>query len=268
MVTGVALVHHASSITLHDARSLFRIFNERGSYLVFQCASCITSHAPHEGSMRRIVLVQQKGGAAKTTLCVHLAVAAEHAGYKTAIIDTDPQGSASAVWGAARGELSPPVAPVLAAELRDALEAADGDGYQVVFIDTAPHTAPAIEMIARSVDLAIVPVQPSVLDVAATQRTVDLLRAAKVPAVAVLTRAPPRKDEETGETARALESLGLPLLSTWMGERKVYRRALTQGQAVAEFEPLSKAAQEIKAMWKELDRLDTTDLLKRELATA
>lgn len=207
--------------------------------------------------MKRIVLAQQKGGAAKTTLCVHLAVAAEQAGFKTAIIDTDPQGSASAVWGAARGDVAPPVAAVLAAELRDALEAAEADGYQVVFIDTAPHTAPAIEAVARVVDLAIVPVQPSILDVAATQRTVDLLRAAKVPAVAVLTRAPSRSDEETNETQKAMEALGLPMLKGWMGERKVYRRALTQGQAVAEFEPSSKAAKEIKQLWKEIEQLST-----------
>ncbi len=205
--------------------------------------------------MQRIVLVQQKGGAAKTTLCVHLAVAAEKAGYKTAVIDTDPQGSASAVWAEARGGAAPPVASVIAAELREALEAAEGDGFQVVFIDTAPHTAPAIEVAARSVYLAIVPVQPSVLDVAATQRTVDLLRAAKVPAVAVLTRAPAKRDEETNETEKALEALGLPLLRTWMGERKVYRRALTQGQAVAEFDPNSKAALEIKKLWKEIEQL-------------
>ena len=204
--------------------------------------------------MQRIVLVQQKGGASKSTLCVHLAVAAQQAGFKTAIIDTDPQGSASAVWGAARGDTAPPVAAVLAAELRDALEAAEADGYQVVFIDTAPHTAPAIEAVARTVDLAIVPVQPSILDVAATQRTVDLLRAAKVPAVAVLTRAPPRGDEETSETQKALEALGLPMLKGWMGERKVYRRALTQGQAVAEFEPSSKAAKEIKQLWEEIEQ--------------
>ena len=203
--------------------------------------------------MRRIVLAQQKGGAAKTTLCVHLAVAAERAGFKTAIIDTDPQGSASAVWGAARGGTAPPVAAVIAAELREALEAAEADGYQVVFVDTAPHTAPAIETIARSVDLAIVPVQPSILDVAATQRTIDLLRAAKVPSVAVLTRAPAKRDEETNETEKALEALGLPLLETWMGERKVYRRALTQGQAVAEFDPSSKAAKEIAKLWKEIE---------------
>ncbi len=207
--------------------------------------------------MRRIVLAQQKGGAAKTTLCVHLAVAAEQAGFKTAIIDTDPQGSASAVWGAARGDVAPPVAAVIAAELREALEAAEAEGYQVVFIDTAPHTAPAIEAVARTVDLAIVPVQPSILDVAATQRTVDLLRANQVPAVAILTRAPPRKDEETTETARAMEALGLPLLSSWMGERKVYRRALTQGQAVAEFDPSSKAAKEIKQIWKEIEKFGT-----------
>ena len=210
--------------------------------------------------MRRIVLAQQKGGAAKTTLCVHLAVAAERAGFKTAIIDTDPQGSASAVWGAARGGTAPPVAAVIAAELREALEAAEADGYQVVFVDTAPHTAPAIETVARSVDLAIVPVQPSILDVAATQRTIDLLRAAKVPSVAVLTRAPAKRDEETNETEKALEALGLPLLETWMGERKVYRRALTQGQAVAEFDPSSKAAKEIAKLWKEIERFNVARL--------
>jgi chromosome partitioning protein len=218
--------------------------------------------------VKRRVLAQQKGGSAKTTLCVHLAVASELGGLKTAIIDTDPQGSASAIWAAARDGAAPPVAAVIAAELRDALEAAEGDGYQVVFVDTAPHTAPAIETVARSVDLAIVPVQPSVLDVAATQRTVDLLRAAKVPAVAVLTRAPPKRDEETGETEKALAALGLPLLTTWMGERKIYRRALTQGQAVAEFDPGSKAAREIAKLWTEIQALDPARLGAPEAVAA
>ena len=55
--------------------------------------------------MKRIALVQQKGGGAKTTLCVHLAVAAHQDGRKTAIIDIDPQASASP-YGAARVALS------------------------------------------------------------------------------------------------------------------------------------------------------------------
>lgn len=205
--------------------------------------------------MRRIVLVQQKGGAAKTTLCVHLAVASEQGGSKTAIVDTDPQASAAQVWGQARGGTAPPVAQSLAAELREVLQAAEADGFQVVFIDTPPHTAPAIELIARSVDLAIVPVQPSVLDVAATQNTVELLRAAGVPAVAVLTRTPPTRDEETVETEKALQQMGIKLLGARVCERKAYRRALTQGQAVSEFDPSSKAAREIAALWLEIQAL-------------
>lgn len=214
--------------------------------------------------MKRVALIQQKGGAAKTTLCVHLAVAAEQDGNKTAIIDIDPQASASGVWGSARGERTPPVASVIAAELRDALEAARADGYQIIFIDTPPHTAPAIEVVARNIDLALVPVQPSILDVAATQDTLVLLRANKVRAVAVLTRAAARPDEETLETERALIALGLPLLKTRIVERKIYRRALTQGQAVGEFEPASKAAREIKRLWKELAGLDARQIATTE----
>src|SRR4029077_7232990 len=104
--------------------------------------------------MKRVALIQQKGGAAKKTLCVHLAVAAEQDGHRTAVIDIDPQASASAVWGAARGDRAPPVAHVLAAELREALDAAASDGFQIAFIDTPPHTAPAIEVVARNIDLA------------------------------------------------------------------------------------------------------------------
>jgi chromosome partitioning protein len=206
--------------------------------------------------MKRIALIQQKGGAAKTTLCVHLAVAAELAGTRTAIIDTDPQASASGVWGQARGNRAPPVATCLAAELHDALEAARNDGFQMVFIDTPPHTAPAIEVVARNIDVAVVPVQPSILDVAATQATLNLLRANRVAAMAVLTRTSPRTDEEILETERALQTLGLPLLDTRVVERKIYRRALTQGQAVGEFEPSSKAAKEIRALWKEISNFD------------
>jgi chromosome partitioning protein len=218
--------------------------------------------------MKKIALVQQKGGAAKTTLCVHLAVAAQLDGYKTAIIDIDPQASASSVWGTARGNQDPPVGSAIAAELRDALEAAEGEGYQVIFIDTPPHTAPAIEVVARNIDLALVPVQPSILDVAATQDTLNLLRANNVPAVAVLTRTSARPDEETLETERALRALGLPLLATRIVERKVYRRALTQGQAVGEFDPASKAAREIKKLWKEVSGLDASKIKTTAAALA
>ena len=44
--------------------------------------------------MRTLSLVSQKGGAGKTTLSLHLAVAAHMAGFSVAIADLDPQVSA------------------------------------------------------------------------------------------------------------------------------------------------------------------------------
>ena len=44
--------------------------------------------------MRSVAFLSQKGGSGKTTLAVHIAVAACEAKEKVLLVDTDPQGSA------------------------------------------------------------------------------------------------------------------------------------------------------------------------------
>ena len=56
--------------------------------------------------MLTIALVSQKGGAGKTTIAVGLAVAHELAGGGAAVVDLDPQGSASS--GAIYAQLNGP----------------------------------------------------------------------------------------------------------------------------------------------------------------
>ncbi|HYE43147.1 MAG TPA: ParA family protein, partial [Caulobacteraceae bacterium] len=48
-------------------------------------------------------VAQQKGGAGKTTLVAHLAIAWMQLGYKVATVDIDPQGSLSR-WFEVRNE--------------------------------------------------------------------------------------------------------------------------------------------------------------------
>ena len=61
--------------------------------------------------MHTIAIVSRKGGAGKTTVAVHLAAAAEQAGRRAAILDVDPQASASA-WSDRR-EADRPEVPCL-----------------------------------------------------------------------------------------------------------------------------------------------------------
>ena len=50
---------------------------------------------------RVITVAQQKGGAGKTTLAAHLAIALSGAGKRVAVVDIDPQASL-ATWFAMR----------------------------------------------------------------------------------------------------------------------------------------------------------------------
>ena len=63
--------------------------------------------------MKVIAVVSQKGGAGKTTLALHIAVAAERAGLSAAVLDMDPQGTAER-WSEWRKEEPPAVVAAIA----------------------------------------------------------------------------------------------------------------------------------------------------------
>jgi len=64
--------------------------------------------------MHVVTVIAQKGGAGKTTIAINLAVAAEACGWRTALVDLDPQASAAG-WGDHRERDLPLVAAVPAA---------------------------------------------------------------------------------------------------------------------------------------------------------
>jgi chromosome partitioning protein len=74
--------------------------------------------------MRTVAFISQKGGTGKTTLALHLAIAA---GSKSAVIDLDPQASASA-WRDLRQAENPPVVSVQPSRLLQALRTAEEAG--------------------------------------------------------------------------------------------------------------------------------------------
>jgi CobQ/CobB/MinD/ParA nucleotide binding domain len=89
-------------------------------------------------NMKTIVIISQKGGAGKTTVAIHRAVAAEQRGMNTALFDLDPQASASS-WSDKRNAPSPAVVSAQAARLPGLLKHAAEQSADLVIIDSAPN---------------------------------------------------------------------------------------------------------------------------------
>ena len=141
--------------------------------------------------MKSVAVISQKGGAGKTTLAVHLAVAAEMAGKPTAVIDLDPQASATS-WKDLRGAQTPAVVSAQAARLQQVLATAAQHGAALAIIDTAPHSESAALAAARQADVVFIPCRPAILDLKAISITVDLAKLAGKEPHVILNAVPPR----------------------------------------------------------------------------
>jgi chromosome partitioning protein len=104
-------------------------------------------------------------------------------------------------------------------------------------------------MAARAADLVVIPARPSVLDLEAIGTSVQIVETVGKPGVIVLNGCAPRGP--VAEQAReALKAYGLQICPVPIVHRAALAYALVDGRAVTEFEPEGKAAEEIKATWK------------------
>jgi chromosome partitioning protein len=198
--------------------------------------------------MKVLAIISQKGGAGKTTLALHLAVAAELAGQSTAIIDLDPQASATG-WKDTRKDETPDVVSAQAARLPKVLETAASHGADLAILDTAPHSESSALAAARAADLILIPCRPAILDLRAIGTTVDLARLAGKPAQIILNAVPPR-GSLADEAEAAVSSYGISVSPIRVAHRVAYVHALTAGQTAQEYEPDGKAAEEISQLYK------------------
>lgn len=197
--------------------------------------------------MKILAFLSQKGGAGKTTLAVHTAVAAMESGERVVVVDTDPQKSAT-VWGSARQAESPIVATASVGDIERVLRAAEGEGMSLAVLDTAPHAAPEAARIARAAGLVVIPCRPTAFDLAAVEASVRIVKAIKVKAVLALSACPSRAPE-VAEARQALAAYDLPVAPIEITERRAFARAIATGRAVTEFEADGKAAAEIRGLW-------------------
>lgn len=130
--------------------------------------------------MNTLAVLSRKGGTGKTTLTVNLAVAAERAGHKVAIVDLDSQASASE-WGDWRGAETPEVVSVHSARLPQELHKLKQQGITFALLDTPPKIEDIALDAAKAADLAIIPCKLGAFDLKAIEKTILVGNMARCP---------------------------------------------------------------------------------------
>ena len=203
--------------------------------------------------MKTVAVISQKGGAGKTTLALHLAVAGHLAGYDSGLIDVDPQGTAE-TWGSWRNDEPPSVIGAKAATLGRTLERARTARAEFVVIDTPPLAQAEARAAADHADIILVPCQLRIFDLDAIRVTAGLVASAGKPAFVVFNRTPSRAPNLYAQGVEAVGGMGMKAAPTMLVERAAYHHAEQEGKAAQEIAPAGKAAVEVGELWNWLCR--------------
>lgn len=200
--------------------------------------------------MRSILVVNPKGGAGKTTLTTNVAAYLARKGERVAIGDLDRQQSALA-WLDFRDEALPRVQGFDAREGWDKRP----KGTTVVVVDAPAgiHGGKLSDSL-KAADKVLVPVQPSLFDMAATEEFLRLVadeksvRKQKTFVALVAMRVDPRT-RTAAMLERFLTHFDLPVL-TYLRDTQVYPTAAAEGRSLFDIAP-SRARREL-ANWEPL----------------
>jgi len=221
-------------------------------------------------TMRRIIVMNSKGGCGKTTIATNLASQFASRGYKTALFDYDPQGS-STRWLETRPETLPSIYGVMAHPpnrlgiTRSWQLRVPPDTQRVVIDTPAGLLRPDFNEHLRGVDLILIPVQPSAIDTHAAAGFIrDLLLINKVrqhqERVAIIANRTRENTLAFGNLERFLRSLRIPVIAR-LRDTQNYVHAAEQGVGVHELTDLPRARQELPA-WEAI-----MNWVERPLAT-
>lgn len=202
-----------------------------------------------------IAVAQQKGGAGKSTLAANLAVALAEGGARAALLDTDPQASL-ARWMELRAKrpkaLPLPFQAQAGWRVAGALDRLRREADTVV-IDTPPHVETDARAVIRAADLVLVPLQPSLPDLWASDKTVEFAMGERRDWLYVMNRMPASgrlREVVLAEIARR----GAPVADAMLGNRSAFATAFAMGLGVTEASPRNPAAAEIRALAASLPR--------------
>lgn len=205
---------------------------------------------------RVIAVINQKGGAGKTTLSMNLAAGLARRG-DTIVIDLDPQGS-SCQWASMGSEPFPATVEQMPGDWNAAMLHQNYQGFRHVVLDCPPSLESHASLQAlRACDVALIPVLPSPIDLWASMKLPREIEEARkvnsnIKAYLVLNQLEPNS-ALSAAMQDALAEFGIPVLNASMRRRASYRGAALEGISVYQMGGHgSSAVEEMEAIINEV----------------
>jgi chromosome partitioning protein len=199
--------------------------------------------------MKTLAFIAQKGGTGKSSIALALAVAAVHSGLKVLVLDIDPQGTACS-WGDRRQGDNPVVLDAQPSRLTSALQKAEQCGIDLVMIDTPARSEQSALAAARSADLVVIPCRPQAYDLETVANTQSLLALAGNRPSLVVLNAVPAQGTRHEQAREFLGQQQMRVCPHTIGNRAAFGDSGALGQTPEEYDPLGKAAEEIRSVYR------------------
>jgi chromosome partitioning protein len=207
-----------------------------------------------------VAFANLKGGVGKSTLAVSTAGALHAARKRVALVDADPQSTATAWAEAGRLPFEVIAAPLEDADIGGWIARVLALPVQIVVLDLPPMLGAATGAALALADVAVVPVSPSAADLRATNRAIEMIHDARAQRGNGKPRAllvPSRVDRRTAagaEIEAALHEYGEPV-GPVISQRVAHADAFAAGQWIGDYAPKSAALIEVRALGAVVARL-------------
>ncbi len=203
--------------------------------------------------MQTILVANPKGGGGKTTLATNIAGWLAGKRQRVGLLDADPQGS-STQWLARRPALFPPVAGFAGDAKKKELK--DVAPEWLVVDSPAGLHGDALRDAVKRADAMVVPVSPSVFDMAATERFLQAVRDVRAVreggvAIALVAMRVDARTHSAAELDAFLAQFDFPLV-THLRDTQVYVYCARDGASVFDL-PRSRGEHDWE-QWRPLTR--------------
>lgn len=201
-----------------------------------------------------------KGGPGKTTLATNLAVMRSNAGYKVLLVDADEQRSTT-TFARQRDtfgiETNWATIQLIGRGVHSQLKKLKSD-YDDIIVDAGGRETEAQQSALLVADVFLMPFNPAAFDVWTVPDVRDLIRNSRIPneklkSYAIINRADPKGSDNDDAISMLSEYDEFETLPFTIGNRKIFRSAVSEGLAVVEMKvPDKKANAELSQLYNKL----------------